>query len=65
MVMLQFLFQFASFKAQSEGLPADDRKAFAEKIALAFYSSLAGDSESDSETVPEKWSFLLQDLFRL
>ena len=46
-------FQFSTFKSASEGLPDEERKAFAEKIALAFYKSLGGDSESDSDCPPD------------
>jgi hypothetical protein len=48
--------QLATFKAQSEALSDSDRKDFAEKIALAFYSSLGGESDEDedSEAAPDK-----------
>jgi len=41
--------QFHKMKEMSKTLPESERKAYAEKVALAFYKSIGGDSGDESE----------------
>ena len=40
--------KLSTFKEKSDELPREERYAFAEKVALSFFSSMGGDEESDS-----------------
>jgi len=40
--------KLSNFKEKSDELPREDRYAFAEKVALSFFSAMGGDEESDS-----------------
>ena len=42
-------FQFHKMKEMSKTLPESERKAYAEKVALAFYKSIGGESGDESE----------------
>ena len=41
--------QFHKMKEMSKTLPESERKAYAEKVALAFYKSIGGESGDESE----------------
>lgn len=38
----------ANFKASATGLPDDERRKFAEKVALSFYAALGDDSDEEA-----------------
>ena len=40
--------KLSTFKQKSDELPREERYAFAEKIALSFFSAMGGEDESDS-----------------
>ena len=40
--------KLSTFKQKSDELPREERYAYAEKIALSFFSAMGGDDESDS-----------------
>ena len=40
--------KLSTFKQKSDDLPREERYAYAEKVALSFFSAMGGDEESDS-----------------
>ena len=40
--------KLSTFKQKSDDLPREERYAYAEKVALSFFSAMGGDEDSDS-----------------
>ena len=43
--------ELATIKAKADNLPPDERKAYAEKIALSFYAAMGGSDDEDWYTI--------------